>query len=64
MHQKAIAIKKYILGPDDYEVAISIGHLASLYNYDLGLYREAEMLYLKSIQIGMSLSILVMTRIF
>ncbi|KAG8189825.1 hypothetical protein JTE90_026128 [Oedothorax gibbosus] len=53
MHQRAIAIKKEILGPDDYEVAISMGHLASLYNYDLGLYKEAEQLYLKAIDIGL-----------
>lgn len=56
MHQRAIAIKKEILGPDDYEVAISMGHLASLYNYDLGLYREAEQLYLKAIHIGKNFS--------
>jgi hypothetical protein len=31
MHLKAIEIKERLLGPDDYEVALSIGHLASLY---------------------------------
>ena len=35
MHVKAIEIKENILGKSDYEVALSIGHLASLYNYDL-----------------------------
>ena len=35
MHLKAIEIKEKILGENDYEVALSIGHLASLYNYDL-----------------------------
>jgi hypothetical protein len=35
MHLKAIEIKEAILGKHDYEVALSIGHLASLYNYDL-----------------------------
>ncbi len=36
----------------DYEVALSLGHLASLYNYDMSEYRKAEELYLKSIRIG------------
>jgi hypothetical protein len=52
MHLKAIEIKERLLGPDDYEVALSIGHLASLYNYDMEKYDEAEKLYLRSIAIG------------
>ena len=52
MHLKAIEIKERLLGPDDYEVALSVGHLASLYNYDMQMYAEAEQLYLRSIQIG------------
>jgi hypothetical protein len=53
MHIKAIEIKERLLGPDDYEVALSVGHLASLYNYDMDKYAEAEQLYLRSIAIGM-----------
>jgi len=49
---KAIAIKERLLGADDYEVALSVGHLASLYNYDMNKYDEAERLYLRSITIG------------
>uniref|UniRef100_A0A1B0B774 RING-CH-type domain-containing protein n=1 Tax=Glossina palpalis gambiensis TaxID=67801 RepID=A0A1B0B774_9MUSC len=52
MHQKAIEIKTDLLGPYDYEVGLSIGHLASLYNYQMKKYREAEELYLRSIQIS------------
>lgn len=52
MHLKAIELKKAIVGPDDYEVALSLGHLASLYNYDLSRYEDAEQLYLRSIEIG------------
>ena len=52
MHLKAISIKEKLLGPEDYEVALSVGHLASLYNYDMQMYVEAEELYLRSIAIG------------
>lgn len=52
MHKKAIEIKERLLGPDDYEVALSVGHLASLFNYDVHNYDEAEKLYLRSIKIG------------
>ncbi|MCL4122677.1 UNVERIFIED_CONTAM: hypothetical protein GTU68_025296 [Idotea baltica] len=55
MHLKAIQIKEALLGPDDYEVALSVGHLASLYNYDLEFYMKAEKLYLRSIHIGKKL---------
>ncbi|XP_054707927.1 amyloid protein-binding protein 2-like isoform X2 [Uloborus diversus] len=55
MHLRAIEIKEAILGPQDYEVALSVGHLASLYNYDMKLYEEAEALYLRSIEIGITL---------
>ena len=54
MHLKAIEIKERLLGPDDYEVALSVGHLASLYNYDMNKYEEAERLYMRSINIGES----------
>ena len=53
MHLKAIEIKERLLGVDDYEVALSVGHLASLYNYDMKKYQDAEKLYLRSIKIGM-----------
>ena len=33
-------------------MALSLGHLASLYNYDMAEYEKAEELYLKSIRIG------------
>ena len=52
MHLKAIDIKERLLGPDDYEVALSVGHLASLYNYDMNKFQEAERLYMRSINIG------------
>ncbi len=52
MHLKAIGIKERLLGPEDYEVALSVGHLASLYNYDMNKYDDAEKLYLRSIAIG------------
>lgn len=52
MHERAIKIKSDLLGPYDYEVGLSIGHLASLYSYHMEKYREAEQLYLKSIAIS------------
>lgn len=54
MHIKAIQIKEQLLGHEDYEVALSVGHLASLYNYDMNQYDDAERLYLRSIAIGKS----------
>lgn len=53
MHKRAIKIKADILGEFDYEVGLSIGHLASLYNYHMKNYQEAERLYLRSINISM-----------
>ena len=58
MHLKAIQIKERLLGTEDYEVALSVGHLASLYNYDMNKFSDAEQLYLRSIAIGESFSIL------
>ena len=55
MHLKAIDIKETLLGRDDYEVALSIGHLASLYNYDLDEFNKAEELYLRSVSIALRL---------
>lgn len=55
MHQKAIKIKTDLLGPYDYEVGLSIGHLASLYNYQMKKFRDAEDLYLRSIDISVRL---------
>ncbi|XP_026481902.1 amyloid protein-binding protein 2-like isoform X3 [Ctenocephalides felis] len=55
MHLKAIAIKEQLLGSDDYEVGLSVGHLASLYNYHMLQYREAETLYHRSIAISLKL---------
>jgi hypothetical protein len=52
MHLKAIEIKQELLGPDDYEVGLSIGHLASLYNFHMDRYRDAEELYYRSIHIS------------
>lgn len=57
MHLKAISIKERLLGEWDYEVALSVGHLASLYNYDLGLFHKAEHLHLRSIAIGNCLTV-------
>ena len=55
MHLKAIHIKEKLLGKDDYEVALSIGHLASLYNYDMKEYGKAEELHVRSIKLGLKL---------
>ncbi|RVE42971.1 hypothetical protein evm_012375 [Chilo suppressalis] len=55
MHLKAIAIKEQLLGPEDYEVGLSIGHLASLYNYHMNMHHAAEQLYLRSIAISLKL---------
>lgn len=52
MHLKAIRIKEELLGKEDYEVGLSIGHLASLYNFHMNRYREAEELYYRSIAIS------------
>lgn len=52
MHKRAIKIKRELLGECDYEVGLSIGHLASLYNYHMKKYREAEDLYMQSIEIS------------
>lgn len=51
MQLKAIEIKETIVGPDDYEVGLSVGHLASLYTYDMELHKEAEVCFLRSIDI-------------
>ncbi|XP_020292274.1 amyloid protein-binding protein 2 [Pseudomyrmex gracilis] len=55
MHLKAIRIKEDLLGPEDYEVGLSIGHLASLYNFHMKRYRDAEQLYYRSIAISLKL---------
>lgn len=55
MHLKAIDIKERLLGRDDYEVGLSIGHLASLYNYHMNRHAEAEVLYHRSIRISLRL---------
>ena len=55
MHLKAIKLKETLLGKEDYEVGLSLGHLASLYAYDLKEYQKAEKLYLRSINISISL---------
>ena len=55
MHLKAIKLKETLLGKEDYEVGLSLGHLASLYAYDLKEYSKAEKLYLRSINISISL---------
>ncbi|VDO15233.1 unnamed protein product [Rodentolepis nana] len=53
MHLKAIWIKEHFLGPNDYEVGLSVGHLASLHNYHMREYKKAEALYLRSVQINL-----------
>ena len=55
MHLKAIKLKESLLGKEDYEVGLSLGHLASLYAYDLKEYDKAERLYLRSININIGL---------
>ena len=54
-YRRAIVIKESLLGPDDYEVALSVGHLASLFCYDMSEYDEAIALYTRSIRIGVRL---------
>lgn len=60
MHQRAIKIKTDLLGANDYEVGLSTGHLASLYNYHMRKYREAEKLYLRAISISNVLMLIIM----
>ncbi|KAL2719456.1 amyloid protein-binding protein 2 isoform X1, partial [Vespula squamosa] len=55
MHLKSISIKEKLLGPEDYEVGLSVGHLASLYNFHMNRYRDAEKLYYRSIAISLKL---------
>lgn len=55
MHLKCISIKEELLGPDDYEVGLSLGHLASLYSFHMNRYRDAEKLYCRSIAISLKL---------
>ncbi|KAB0793914.1 hypothetical protein PPYR_13534 [Photinus pyralis] len=55
MHLRAISIKEQLLGPDDYEVGLSLGHLASLYSYHMKKHRDAEKLYKRSIDISLKL---------
>lgn len=55
MHLKAIRIKEELLGLEDYEVGLSIGHLASLYNFQMHRYRDAEKLYFRSMDISYKL---------
>lgn len=52
MHLKAIKIKEELLGPSDSEVGLSIGHLASLYNFHMSRYADAEKLYIRSLDIS------------
>ena len=59
MHLKAIGIKEELLGPDNYEVGLSIGHLASLSNFHMNRYRDAEKLYRRSIAISKYIYILI-----
>lgn len=53
MQLRAIKIKEKLLGTEDYEVGLSLGHLASLYNYHMKMYTAAEKLYYRSISISM-----------
>ncbi|KAI4494238.1 hypothetical protein M0802_009107 [Mischocyttarus mexicanus] len=55
MHLRSITIKEELLGPEDYEVGLSVGHLASLYNFHMYRYRDAEKLYYRSIAISLKL---------
>ena len=42
-----------ILGPEDHELAVCLTLLASLYNYDLNEYDQAERFYLRALEISM-----------
>lgn len=55
MHLRSIEIKEKLLGEEDYEVGLSVGHLASLYNYHMNRYHDAERLYKRSISINLNL---------
>lgn len=48
MHLNAIRIKELILGKRHTEVAMCLGHLASLYTYKLRRFKEAENLFLRA----------------
>lgn len=48
---KSVKIYEELLGADSSELALKLGHLASLYVYDLHQYDKAERLYLRSISI-------------
>eukprot|EP00911_Craspedida_sp_UC1_P002880 UC1_evm1s2108 len=54
-HVRAIDIKKQLLGPRDYEVVISMGHLASLYCYMMERPADAIALYENSVRISLEL---------
>ena len=45
LHLKAIKIKEALLGAEDSEVAVSLGHLASLYNYDMKECDKVNIIY-------------------
>jgi tetratricopeptide (TPR) repeat protein len=55
LHLKAIQIKESLLGLEDPEVALSLGHLASLYNYDMMKFKKAETMYKRCINICLKL---------
>ena len=63
MHLKAIQIKEKILGTNDYEIGLSVGHLASLYNYHMHKYKQAEELYHRSINISQYLLFILLTKL-
>lgn len=45
MYIKAIQIRKQLLGQEDNEVTCSVGYLASLSDYDMNQYENAEILF-------------------
>ena len=48
MYLKAIKIKEALLGKEDYEVGLSLGHLADLYANHMSKLEPAEELFLRS----------------
>lgn len=50
-HLRSIEIKQAILGNFSYELAVSYSLLASLYNYEMNLFKRAHLYYSKSIDI-------------
>ncbi|KAL3313429.1 Amyloid protein-binding protein 2 [Cichlidogyrus casuarinus] len=52
MHKLTIFIKELLLGPSDLDVGLSVGHLASLYTFDMQKLEEGIELHERSLRIN------------